>query len=245
MTTAVNPLGMAGPPPTMRARRPVLPWNTFLHRFRWEQGEHVSLVGPTGCGKTTLALALLPRREYRAVFGTKPVDPALDELVARGYRRMPKWNPRPGERKVLLWPKVKRFEDLDAQPETFRDALRSIYLERGWTVFVDEARYLVHTLKLTRELQVLWQQGRSLKISLVATTQRPAYMPLEMYDQATHLFFWRDTDKVNLRRISEIGGAIDPEEVKRVVANLGRHDFLYLNTRTGDMIISAVSLESG
>jgi hypothetical protein len=143
---------------------------------------------------------------------------------------------------VLLWPRIKRFDDLDAQHDIFATALQSIYIERGWTVFVDEARYLVHMLNLTRELQVLWQQGRALKISVVATTQRPAHMPLELYDQATHLFFWRDTDKVNLRRIAEIGGAVDAEQIKRQVANLDPHTFLYLNTRTAEMMISRVDL---
>lgn len=220
----------------------MLPWHAFERDFDWLQGEHVSLIGPTGCGKTTLALALLPRRTYRAVLGTKPADSTLDELVARGYRRMQRWSPRAGERAVLLWPRIKRFDDLDAQHDIFSTALRSIYVERGWTVFVDEARYLVHMLKLTRELQVLWQQGRSLGISLVTTTQRPAHMPLELYDQASHLFFWRDTDKVNLRRIAEIGGAVEADEIKDMVANLDRHSFLYLNTRTGATMISQLSL---
>lgn len=121
-----------------------------------------------------------------------------------------------------------------------RDALGSIFHQGGWTVYVDEARYVHETLKLTPYLKLLWQQGRSLGISLVTTTQRPAYMPLEMYDQATHLFLWRDTDRINLARLSSIAGDLDRDQLREEVGKLPLHDFLYANTRTGAVLRSRV-----
>jgi hypothetical protein len=58
----------------------------------------------------------------------------------------------------------------------------------------------------TQQLKFLLQQGRSAGISVVAMTQRPAFIPLAFYDQATHLFVWRDNDLRNRQRIGELAG---------------------------------------
>jgi hypothetical protein len=77
-------------------------------------------------------------------------------------------------------------------------------------------------------------QGRALGLSLVAATQRPKFVPLEVYDQSTHLFFWRDNDENNLRRLAEIN-ANNSRLLKFIIPNLERYQVLYVNTRTGDM----------
>jgi hypothetical protein len=80
-------------------------------------------------------------------------------------------------------------------------------------------------------------QGRSLNVSFVAATQRPSWVPLEAYDQATHLLLWRETDKRNLSRLGDIGG-VDTELIRSVVPTLPKHDFVYVNTRDGTISIS-------
>lgn len=222
-------------------RVPRVSWSEFLRTFDWRQGEHISLVGPTGCGKTTLGLALLERRKYVTVFGTKPRDDVLDRLArSRTWRRRDRWLPRPGEQRIILWPRFDSPDDVAEQKIVFTEALKEIFVSGGWCVFVDEARYLCDFLHLEGLLRLYWQQGRSLGLSLVATTQRPANMPLELYNQATHLFLWRETDRVNLIRLGGIAGAVDSTIIKQEVATLPGHEFLYLNTRTGAMIRSRV-----
>jgi hypothetical protein len=156
------------------------------------------------------------------------------------WRRVERWKPRPGERRLVLWPPFKKADDQAKQRDVFRDAFRSIFTEGCWTVYVDETRYVHESLKLTPYLKLLWQQGRSLGISLVTTTQRPAYMPLEMYDQATHLFLWRDTDRVNLGRLASIAGDVDRDRLRNEVSTLPLHEYLYVNTRTGEVLRSRV-----
>lgn len=210
-------------------------WGEFLSAFQWEQGEHVSMVGPTGGGKTTLAIQLLPIRKYVAVLATKPADDTLSRMLADGYRRIYEWPPGPTRHRVMLWPRVRRFADIPEQRRIFLHALDSIFEAGAWCVFADELYYLAKTLNLDAYFRVLWQQGRSIKISLVAATQRPAWVPLEAYSQATHVFFWRTTDRRDLDRIAGLGGS-DSAMVRRRVAELDHHQVLYVNTRSGTIL---------
>src|SRR5690606_28106209 len=97
--------------------------------------------------------------------------------------------------------------------------------------------YLNNDLRLEPLLKLIWQQGRSIGLSLVATTQRPVNVPLFMYDQSTHLFFFRDNDEANLRRIGGIGW-LNARQIRETVAKIPKHYFLYVNTRDGRMIVS-------
>lgn len=216
-------------------------WERFLPRLRWSQGEHVTLLGPTGTGKTTLALDLLDERKWVVVFGTKPRDRTLDKLVSdRGYHVIREWPPPPaphGDR-VILWPDMRDMAGIYQQQEQFAEAMGSIYRRGAWCVYLDELRYLTETLKLAAYAEMLWQQGRSLGVSVVAGTQRPARVPLTAYDQATHLFLWRDSDKRNLDRLADLSGDLDRDLIRRVVLGLEDHECCYVNTRTGEIAIT-------
>ena len=222
----------------MKPLPPKLEWERFSRLMYWKQGEHVALIGPTGSGKTTLALALLPLRKYVVVLGTKPQDSTLDALVSSGYIKLKTWKPLDVQLypKRVLWPDATRLqESTRIQHKEFRKALNSIYYEGGWCIYIDELWYLIHHLKMEKDVKTYLQQARSLNISLVLATQRPAFVPLEVYDQSTHLFFWRDNDERNLKRISGISWR-SAKEVQAYIANLPKHEVLYINTRTGEML---------
>ena len=217
-------------------------WQEFLAGFRWEAGEHVSMVGPTGSGKTTLARGILDRRSYVVALGTKPEDRTLAGLIKDDkWKRISEWPPPPiGMRKtmrVVLWPKFREPEDIINQRYQMDLALRSIFTQGHWCVFADELYYLCKTLKLQALLEMYWTQGRSIGLSLIGGTQRPAHVPLMMYDQATHLFFWKDNDETNLRRVGGLG-ALNARTVRDAVAGLAKHDVLYVNTRTDQLIVT-------
>lgn len=217
---------------------PQLTWDEFTTKvFRWRQGEHCALIGPTGSGKTTLALALLEFRKYVVALGTKPKDPTLSMLIKRGgFKRYDKWERISVEMapKRVLWPDATTLHSAKIQQERFREAFAAIYREGGWCVYVDELWFLMHHLKLELEIKTYLQQARALLISLVIATQRPAHIPLEVYDQSTHLFFWRDNDERNLKRISGIAW-LSADLVRHIVSRLERHEVLYINTRDGRM----------
>lgn len=227
-----------------------LPWDVFMSRFDWRQGEHVSLIGPTGGGKTTLALAILPRRNYVTVFGTKPADDTLTALQRQGWKRIHQWKERPGlvpdaqgrlpDQRLILWPKFRKMSDQWSHAMEFYAALDSMFTDQGWTIFADEVGYLCKDLGLERVMKQWWKQGRSIKLTVVSATQRPAWVPLDMYSQATHLFLWNANDRRDLQRLRDIGGNFSGMNLERVVGHLdwNKHEVLYLNTRTSQSVIT-------
>lgn len=221
-----------------------LAWRQFYPGFAnsWHQGEHVSLIGPTGQGKTTLALELLPIRKHVVALGTKPKDPTLSKLLKNhNYTRIESWNDRKLQERLLLWPRMGHEKDIAKQRREFYTALNAIYREGYWCVYIDEARYLAEMLKLQTMLKLLWTQGRSNKLSIVAGAQRPAFVPPEIFDQSTHLFFWGDNDEINLKRIGGIG-YLNSKMIRELVADLDRYQVLYVNSRTGTMCRTKVEI---
>jgi len=217
---------------------PRIPWDEFIRDyFRWNQGEHTALIGPTGQGKTTLLTNLLPLHPFVVVFATKPKDESMERLIRTGYYPIKRWqslDPSKFPRRVL-WPDAFELDSVNTQAEVFHEAFARIYREGGWTVAIDELWYVNNILKLERDVKTYLLQARALGISLLAATQRPAWVPLEVYDQSTHLFFWRDNDEQNLKRLSGISFR-SANLIRSVVADLERFQVLYINTRTGEML---------
>lgn len=222
---------------------PRVPWDKFVGNvFTWKRGEHVALLGPTGQGKTFLLRALLPVHPYVVVMATKPRDNVMADLALKnGYQKLEEWGSYPVRDmpRRVLWPDATRIDSAIHQKSVFHDAFGRIFREGGWTVAIDETWYITNVLKLEMDLRILLLQGRSLEISMLCATQRPAHVPLEIYDQSTHLFFWRDNDDRNLSRLREIN-ARGGRAIKTIVMNLEEHQVLYVNTRTGRMVRTRV-----
>lgn len=231
MTLDVLSQSMAGYPNDI----PHLSWTQFEETFQWNQGEHVGMIGPTGEGKTNLSLLILPRRDYVTVLATKPEDETLD-LYAKAfhYKKLGEWNPKLKAEKYprrLLWPNARDMKTMIArQQAVFSKAIDDIYAAGGWCVSVDEMWWVCQVLGLTQYVKIMLQQGRSIGISMLNATQRPAWVPLEVYDQSTHLFFWADNDERNLNRISSIG-SFNSNAIRARIATLVKHEVLYVNTR--------------
>lgn len=231
----------------LASQAPRLPWDVFITRaFKPVPGEHVAIIGPTGQGKTVLQTHILPFFPFVAVFATKPVDRSMKDLIVnRGFVRLTHWkrlDPFDVPKRVI-WPDATRLSAVVTQRKVFAHAFESIFREGGrpesnpvgWAVAIDELWYIVNKLGLEEDVKTFLLQGRSLGHSLIVATQRPSKVPLEVYDQSTHLFYFRDNDRRNLDRLSEIN-ARDSALVKMIVQNLDPFQVLYINTRTGQMI---------
>ncbi len=216
---------------------PRVPWDEFVGDvLHWKADEHFALIGPTGQGKTTMLLNVLPLHPYVVIFATKPRDATMDSLATSGYLRMDRWRSLDAEQfpRRILWPDATRLSSEIGQKRIFEDAMDRIYREGGWTVAIDELWWISKKLKMENDIKTYLQQGRSLYISLLMATQRPANVPVEIYDQSTHIMFWRDNDELNLKRMGGIGWK-SAALIRSVVANLEDHQVLYVNTRSGKM----------
>lgn len=246
-------------PPASAHDVPFTPWASFFDSWTWRQGEHVTIVGPTGTGKTTLMRALMRKRfEARgavAVLATKPADRTLeawarqDQLAvvqswpprAPLFRTPP--DPEPGVRwdhRVMVWPRGGKTEDRRALLEdTHRTALRDMFWQGNWCIAAEELHYMSDRLNLDDDLIEIWTQGRSNNVSLIGGTQRPVNIPLYAYSQASHLFMFGDNDEVNLSRLQGIGG-MSGKGLQQLVRSLPFHDVLYVGTRERAVIRTRV-----
>jgi hypothetical protein len=217
-----------------------IPWSEWIAKWGtvWRQGQHVTLIGPTGVGKTTLATALVIPRGYVIAFGTKPQDDTMSLLMKNGWQRIEKWPPKPGQSRVLLWPKIKDPESIERmQRERFNEALSGIYKQKSWCVWIDELYYMSVQLNLRRRLQTYYTHARSLDISLLGATQRPAWVPLEAYSQAGHLIIWRTGYEDDLRKIGSMNG-VSHKVVSGVLAELDYRQFLHVDLIRQKLVVT-------
>lgn len=211
-------------------------WREFLDGFVWRQGEHLTIVKPTGGGKTTLLGQLLPYQRGPAVvvFVTKTYDTTIRKQFSRasGWHVVSEWPPPRYVSRVLLRPPRGKTirETVAIQRRVFRHALDRIFLERGWTVVFDEEHYMCATLGFSPEVAMFYHQGRSSGLTVVSGIQRPKYVPLITFSSTTHAFIGNTTDRDDLKRLSDLGG-INAKELEGAAKSLEFFEFLYIPAR--------------
>lgn len=222
-------------------------WENAVARMDWRQGEHITLIGPTGAGKTELMIDLMSRRKWNVFLNTKRIDPTQDRLQQLGFRVTSDGNinPEASQRWIVKPPwNRKAFLDTDkVHASIFTKALTEAFWQTGWTVGIDELEFINRDLAVTAPVDKLLRQGRSQNNSMILGTQRPRHVTLHAYEQATHLFIWRQSDATNAGRASELAG-VDKVKVITAMSGLGKHDVLYVNTITGEMFITNTRWES-
>ena len=208
-------------------------------RFRHRPGEHVTIVGPTGCGKTWFAWQILERISHAGhpavVLLKKPHDHTTAVQARRlGFKTVRDWPPlsMPWERKPPGWvlhPRTVFDPDIDrpAKQAAFRRALLDSYRRGHRTLLVDDAYGIAELLKLREVMIELWTEYRAMDGELIAAFQKPSHVPQWAFNQAEHLVLFHDPDRRNRIRFSEIGG-IDSDLLQDTVMGLKRHQALYV-----------------
>lgn len=234
---------------------PYLKWAQFQRWFgdRWKVGEHCALVGETGSGKTTFARNVLFMRRFAVVLGTKSRDddlyPALESL---GFVRREKWNPYEwkdtGERYVIFAPSLNIPDDAterelaeaeDEQAGKFRTALIQLNKAGGWCVDADEIATIAIDMGLRRTLNLVYREARSKALTVVAATQRPREVPLNIFQQSKWFVLWQIADRDDRYRAAQYTGRLQAV-VDYTVARLPRFEFVCLHKPTGEIVRSRV-----
>jgi hypothetical protein len=227
---------------------PFVRWDDFRERIRFRQGEHITIVGTTGSGKTVLGRELVQNIDYTAVLGTKNEDTELYKpFEDRGFEITDNFDPHPDrdESKIIFRPRLSRPDQkgLDAQHDAFEGMLFEVHEYGGWELYADEIWYLTKRLKLSVIFETLWSTGRSNHVTVVCATQLPVDIPLMAFDQATHLFLFRNSDRYRINRMAEFAGA-DVTLLRELIPILPRHEFVYVDTREGTVLRSKVILHA-
>jgi hypothetical protein len=230
----------------------VVPRGDFIREFgsTYVQGQHVTFLGPTQRGKTTLCHELLSEvisTDHRCVIlAGKP--PGRDHTMASAAERMnlrivetwpPLKNPRDRNRNGFVLRPHHTMRNLDADEANLRDqfgkAMRGNYASTKPVItVVDEAHHVQNDLKLKREFEAPLMRGAPVNAQW-SLIQRGRYMSYLAYDAPEHLFIFYDPDRSNVRRYSEMIGGVDPGYVTELVVNLKTY-----RAKTGGTISEAL-----
>ena len=245
---------------------PFTPWDSFATFLAdspdgFKQGDHVTIIGPTGTGKTHIALELAELRDYVIFVACKPADPLIADLVVVRqywltgkmevpYYEYPAGSGRyiPAFNRVVFWPRlspetIKRLKPEDVlraeknmQKPAVGGAIGYVRKNEKWCLILDEATWVARDLGLQRELDSALFQFRTLEASLILCGQRPAWMGQYALSQPTHLFLFQTSHHNDIKALGDISG-VNYERVIETVANLDhrKHEVLYVNTRTREM----------
>lgn len=216
----------------------------FLRSFQtlWKQGEHLTIIGPTGSGKSTLGLQLLSSINYVAIIATKQRDSTLETFAKRNrdYRIINEFHwsikQKTLDNRVIVWPKLSDDAgDISKQTIPIRNSLNILFFQGAWTIFVDELWVLTNRLRLQTILESYWSQGRSSGLAVIGCVQRPAFIPRLAFSEPRYLLIGQMEDKRDVETVSN-GTNINARILAEEVNKLSRHAFLFYSRNDRSLI---------
>lgn len=227
-----------------------LGWPKFVPWFRerWQPGQHVALIGPTGVGKSTFAVGVLPQRRYVLALDPKGGDSTLAALERRGFVRVPSWPPSREIRRsieeghparLIVGPVVRERTDLPKLRETLARALDDAFDQGGWTVYLDELQIAAdrRMMNLAPAIERNLIAARDKGVSMMTSYQRPANVPRAASEMSTWLVFWRTRDVDVVHRLAEMAGR-SKAEIRGAVRALEANTILLFSQNPADPIVA-------
>ncbi len=196
----------------------------------WRLGQHIGVIAPTGSGKSWIVRDLLLMKKHAAVVATKSKDKTLDKYVSEdGFSRIEKWPPEWYQSHVLVWKKAKQLGDYAPQQILIYTVMNDLYQRGGYVLYFDDLYYVAETLRLKGAVQMLYTQVRSGGVSLIASMQRPRWVPLEAVSQSTYLLVGQIRDEYDIERAAG-GMGIGKKKLQAAILELSEYEFLLLQS---------------
>lgn len=219
-----------------------LPW----FRSKWEPGEHLALVGPTGTGKTTMMVGVLPLRKYVVALDPKGGDDTLSSLERAGFVRS-EWPPGKQTRKdieegkparLIVGSNVSTVDDLPKLKRQIFLVLRDAFNEQGWTIYIDELQIVADRglMNLGKSVERNLIAARSRKVSMVMSFQRPANVPRSASEMSTWFMVLYTRDRDTVDRLAEMSGR-PTGEVRGLVRGLEKYSVLLFSRDPREPVI--------
>lgn len=188
--------------------------------FRWKTGEHLSVIGETGSGKTMLISALIRTRKYVISLKSKSDETKLPGQLVRTAKDID--NPR--YTRFVLHPSY------DRQRYEFAQVLDRVWKQGGWTVNIDELYQIDSLFRLGPFVNRLLTQGRSEHISVVCGMQRPVSVTRFALSQAAHVIVFAQEG----RDLKTVIDATTPR-MDAAVKGLKRYQFAWYSRRDSEI----------
>jgi len=204
--------------------------------------EHVAIVGPTGSGKSHFQMYIIQKRcevrkSHAIIIATKPADSTLRKS---GFPIIRKYPPEYGKHeRFILWPKSTRnpHESRYEAAKEIYNCLTDIWVDgSNCIVAFDEIAYVEQELHLKTLIERYWREGRSLGITIVATTQRPRNVTRYMWSEPTWLVAFRPDDEDEAKRVAEIIGG--RRTFTPALLELDEYEFIITKRRSREAFIS-------
>jgi hypothetical protein len=217
-----------------------LDWDTFLSYMRdvWQPGWHIAIIGPTGEGKTTVAVGLFSIRKWVMALDAKGED---DTLSASGFERIPHvpdarlrhtWrcetcrrilkdiaDGRPA-RLIVGGPARTPRQDAALQDQ-MRRAVDYVRYSGGWTLYCDEFELLssVRMFNEGRRIERMLITARKDGTSVVTSFQAAAWVSKHATRQAKYAIMYATGDRDMIKAVAQSMGR-DWRELAQAVDEL-------------------------
>jgi hypothetical protein len=236
-------------------------WDDFLDALKrarrtplvraWQPGDHVALIGPTGEGKTTMAVGILALRRWVLALDPKGEDRTL---AKSGYQRITSVPPprriqqdvAEGKPAHLIVGGAARTAKEDAALEKLmREALDYTRHSGGWTLYVDEFQLLAdqRMFALGKRVERMLIAARNDGTSVVTSFQAMAWVPRAAVRQATAfvaLFATRDRDMI---QATARGMGRDWQQVARIMDRMPEFGALVIPRSVRDPMLMVTARE--
>jgi hypothetical protein len=210
--------------------------------------EHIEVLGQTGCGKTWWEKTVLLERvrlrhSHVVILLTKPADKTLATLDWPVVTKWPpsEWNSK--NRQVIYHAKshglTKAARQRQAQKvEELLDALW--HPDSNVVLAVDEIAYVEQELGLRTHMTTYMREGRTLGITVMASTQRPAGVSRAVHSETAWCVAFAPKDEDDAERMAQILG--EKKHYTEVLMDLDREkrEFVLVHNLTREAYISHI-----